>query len=151
MQVKEKIIKVFSGPRQAQPFGPRTRANKNWINSDRVVQGPSGSSISDATCIMQVSKSTLTRNIFFIFSLFDSSRIHFPPTQIFLCFHQNYEKKLLKKCLIFEKCRFQVDRFMFIISEINDWRTKRTKTIPNWLKGIHFSFIKPTEEIKIEL
>ena len=101
--------------------------------------------------LMQVSKSTLTRNSFFIFSLFDSSRIHFPPTQIFLCFHQNYEKKLLKKCLIFEKCRFQVDRFMFIISEINDWRTKRTKTIPNWLKGIHFSFIKPTEEIKIEL
>ena len=51
----------------------------------------------------------------------------------------------------FEKCRFQVDRFMFIISEINDWRTKRTKTIPNWLKGIHFSFIKPTDEIKNEL
>ena len=62
----------------------------------------------------------------------------------FAVFRSKWEK-MFDFCL---KCRFQVDRFMFIISEINDWRTKRTKTIPNWLKGIHFSFIKPTDEIK---
>ena len=99
--------------------------------------------------------SRLTKNIFFIFFLFSSIHIHYLAyTNIFPRFRiwdsQIFDVKY-KKCLIFSKCRFQVDRFMFIISEINDWRTKRTKTIPNWLKGIHFSFIKPTDEIKNEL
>ena len=89
---------------------------------------------------------------------FNSYQKYFPHFSCFvnshsLCrlhkyFFSVFRWKNEKKCLIFFKCRFQVDRFMFIISEINDWRTKRTKTIPNWLKGIHFSFIKPTDEIK---